>query len=141
MLLRVLIIIAFVLIAAIVALYLIGKKTQKKQADTQKQIEETSQLVTILVIDKKKIRLKDANLPQIVLDNAPRLAKVAKMPIVKAKIGPKVVDLLCDDKVFNDIPVKKECKVMLSGMFITSLKNVRGKITTEKPKKKAFFKK
>ena len=141
MLLRVLIIIAFVLIAAIVALYLIGKKTQKKQADTQKQIEETSQLVTILVIDKKKIRLKDANLPQIVLDNAPRLAKVAKMPIVKAKIGPKVVDLLCDDKVFNDIPIKKECKVMLSGMFITSLKNVRGKITTEKPKKKAFFKK
>ena len=141
MLLRVLIIIAFVLIAAIVALYLIGKKTQKKQADTQKQIEETSQLVTILVIDKKKIRLKDANLPQIVLDNAPRLAKVAKMPIVKAKIGPKVVDLLCDDKVFNDIPVKKECKVMLSGMFITSLKNVRGKITTEKPKRKAFFKK
>ena len=141
MLLRVLIIIAFVLIAAIVALYLIGKKTQKKQADTQKQIEETSQLVTILVIDKKKIRLKDANLPQIVLDNAPRLAKVAKMPIVKAKIGPKVVDLLCDDKVFNDIPIKEECKVMLSGMFITSLKNVRGKITTEKPKKKAFFKK
>lgn len=141
MLIKVLIIIALILIAAIVALYFIGKKAQKKQTDTQKQIEETSQLVTILVIDKKKMRLKDANLPQIVLDNAPRLAKLAKMPIVKAKIGPKVVDLLCDDKIFNDIPIKKECKVMLSGMFITSIKNVRGKVATEQPKKKKFFKK
>ena len=141
MLLKVLIIVAIVLIAVIAVLYFLGKRMQNKQADTQKQIDSSAVLTTLLVIDKKKMRLKDATLPQIVLDNAPKMAKLAKMPIVKAKVGPKVVDLLCDDKVFPDIPVKKECKVMLSGMFITKLVSVRGGIDQNADKNKKNKKK
>ena len=33
------------------------------------------------------------------------------MPIVKAKVGPKVMSLICDDKIFDSIPVKQEARI------------------------------
>ena len=34
---------------------------------------------------------------------------------------------MCDAKVFEVIPVKKEVKAVVSGIYITSLKSVRGR--------------
>ena len=59
----VLLVILAVLIIAVVALYFFGKKAQKKQAEQQQQIEAYKQTVSMLIIDKKRMKLKDAGLP------------------------------------------------------------------------------
>ena len=138
----VLLVILVILIAALIGLYFFGKKAQKKQEEQQAQIEATKQTVSMLVIDKKRMPLKDSGLPQMVIEQTPKLMRRSKLPIVKAKIGPKVMTLMCDAKVFEVLPVKKEAKVVVSGIYITGIKSVRGGLDIpEKKKKKGFFSK
>ena len=87
----VLIVVAVVLIALIVVLYFLGKKAQKKQAQQQEMLEANKQTVSMLIIDKKRMRLKDAGLPQMVLDQTPKLMRRSKLPIVKVKVGPQIM--------------------------------------------------
>ena len=136
----VLIVILLVLIAAVVALYFLGKKAQKRQEEQQQQIEAMKQTVSMLIIDKKRMKMKDAGLPQQVMDSANKFAKNAKMPVVKAKIGPQIMTLIADEKIFDSIPVKKEVKATVSGIYITSVKGLHGKIAPEEPKKKSWWK-
>ena len=63
----------------------------------------------------------------------------AKVPVVKAKIGPKVMTLIADGRVFDSLPVKTEAKVVISGIYITEIKSVRGGAIPTPPKKKGFF--
>ena len=58
------------------------------------------------------------------------------MPIVKAKVGPQILSLVCDAKIFDTIPVKKEVKATVSGIYITDVKGIRGNIKQDEPKKK-----
>ena len=125
-----------VLIIGVVVLYFLGKKAQKKQAEQQAQIEAAKQSVSMLIIDKKRMKLKDAGLPQMVLDQAPKLMRGSKLPIVKAKIGPQIMSLVADERIFDSIPVKKEVKATVSGIYITDVKGLHGKITSDQPKKK-----
>lgn len=135
----VLLVILVILIALLVGLYFFGKKTQKKQEEQQAQIEASKQTVSMLVIDKKKMPLKDSGLPQMVIDQTPKLMRRSKLPIVKAKVGPRISILIADEKVFDLIPVKKEIKAEVSGLYIVGVKGLRG--TLEAPaKKKGFFK-
>lgn len=132
-------IILVVLLVLVVALYFFGKKAQKKQATTQAQMEAAAQSVTMLIIDKKRMKLKDAGLPSMVLENTPKLLRGSKLPIVKAKIGPRVMSLVCDQKIFDDVPVKKEVKATVSGIYITEVKGLRGPIESNGKKKKKGF--
>ena len=109
-----------VLIGLFIALIIVGRKMQKKQA--------ASQVISMLVIDKKKMRVKDANLPKMVAEQIPKYMRMAKLPLVKAKVGPKVMTLIADVKVFENLPLKTEVKVAVSGMYITEIKYVRGKV-------------
>ena len=52
-----------VLIVAIVVLYFLGRNMQKKQEAQQAQIEAMKQTVSMLIIDKKRMKIKDAGLP------------------------------------------------------------------------------
>ncbi len=126
-------IIVLVLIIAMVVLYFVGKKMQKKQDESQAQMQASSQTASILVIDKKRMKLKDAGLPKIVLDNTPKYLRGSKVPIVKAKIGPKIMSLMCDEKIFPLLPVKKELKVVISGIYIM---DVKGRNALESPQEK-----
>ena len=56
----VLLVILAVLLIALVVLYFLGKKAQKKQAEQEEMIAAAAQQVNILVIDKGKMKLKDA---------------------------------------------------------------------------------
>ena len=56
----VLLVILVILIAALIGLYFFGKKAQKKQEEQQAQIEATKQTVSMLVIDKKRMPLKES---------------------------------------------------------------------------------
>ena len=133
------IVILVVLIAACIALYFFGKRAEKKQAEQQEQMEAAAQTVSMLVIDKKKMKLKEAGLPAIVLENTAKYLRRTKVPVVKAKIGPRIMTLMCDNKVFEVIPVKKEIKAVVSGLYITGIKSVRGGSIEQPQKKKGFF--
>ena len=135
----VLIVILVVLIAACIALYFFGKRAEKRQAEQQEQMEAAAQTVSMLVIDKKKMKLKEAGLPAVVLENTPKYLRRTKVPVVKAKIGPRIMTLMCDNKVFEVIPVKKEIKAVVSGLYITGIKSVRGGSIEQPQKKKGFF--
>ena len=97
-----------------------------------------AQNISMLVIDKKRMKLKESGLPAVVLENTPKYLRGAKMPVVKAKVGPKVMTLMCDEKIFPLIPVKKEVKAVVSGLYITDVKGIRGSLDTPQ-KKKGFF--
>ena len=135
----VLLVILVILIGLLVGLYFFGKKTQKKQEEQQAQIEASKQTVSMLVIDKKRMPLKESCLPQMVIDQTPKLLRRSKVPIVKAKVGPKISILIADEKVFDLIPVKKEIKAEVSGLYIVGVKGIRGNLDAPVKKKKGFF--
>ena len=136
----VLLVILAVLLIALVVLYFLGKKAQKKQAEQEEMIAAAAQQVNILVIDKGQMKLKDAGFPSVVLENTPKYLRRSKVPVVKAKVGPKISVLIADEKVFDQIPVKKEVKAEVSGLYIVGVKGIRGSLETPAPKKKGFFK-
>lgn len=131
----VLIIVAVITLVVLLALIIIGRRLQKKQEQSETQMKSAAQTVSMLVIDKKKMKLKEANLPKIVIDQTPRYMRASKVPIVKAKIGPKVMSLVCDAKVYDLIPIKKEVKAVLSGIYIMDVKGLRSGLGAKKEKK------
>ena len=135
----VLIVTTVLLIVGVVLLYFFGKKAQKKQAEQQEMLEANKQTVSMLIIDKKKMKIKDAGLPQMVLDQTPKYLRGSKLPIIKAKVGPQILSLICDDKIFDSVPVKKEVKAVVSGIYVMNVKGLHGKIETPPPKKKSRF--
>lgn len=136
----ILLIILAVLAITIAVLYFLGKKAQKRQAQQQEQIDAMKQTVSMLIIDKKRMKIKDAGLPQMVLAQTPKLLRGSKLPIVKAKVGPQIMSLVCDEKIFDSVPVKKEVKAVVSGIYITDVKGLHGKAVPAPAKKKGFFK-
>ena len=137
----VLIVISVVIVASIIALYFLGKRAKKKQDEQQEMLEANKQNVSMLIIDKKRMKLRDAGLPQIVLDQTPKLMRGSKLPIVKVKIGPQIMSLICDEKIFDTVPTKKEVKAVVSGIYVLSVKGLHGKSQSNVPaKKKGWFK-
>ncbi len=133
----VMIVITVILLAALIALGFFGKKLQAKQDTTQKEMEAAAQNVSLLVIDKKRMKLRDAGLPSIVVEQTPKYLRGSKLPIVKAKVGPRIMTLICDEKIYELIPIKKEVKARVSGIYIIGVKGVRSNLEA-KPKKKSF---
>ena len=103
-------------------------------------MEAAAQVISMLIIDKKKMKLKEAGLPAAVVENTPKYLRRTKIPVVKAKIGPRIMTLMCENKVFEVMPVKKEIKAVVSGLYITEIKSVRGGSIEPPQKKKGFFK-
>lgn len=133
-------IVVAVIAAILVGLYIAGSKMQKKQMAQKEQMMAAAQQTSMLIIDKKMMKLKEAGLPKIVMEQTPKRYQNAKMPIVKAKVGPQIVNLICDDGIFDELPTKGEVKAMVSGIYIVGVKSIRGKkkAAEEEPKKKGF---
>ena len=139
---KILIIILIVLIAALVGLYFLGKRAEKKQAEQQQAMKAVEQSVSMLIIDKGKMKLKDAGFPPVVVEQSPKYLRRSKVTVVKAKVGPKVMNLMCDPEIYDLIPVKKEVKATVSGIYITDVKGVRGSLeAVPKKQKKGFVQK
>ncbi len=137
--LNVLLVILIIVAVVLVALYFLGSKLQKRQLEQQQMLDAAAQTVSLLVIDKKKLKITQAGLPKMVVDQTPRYLRWTKVPVVKAKIGPKIMTLIADGQVFEALPVKTEAKVVLSGLYITQIKSVRGGSVPTPPKKKGFL--
>lgn len=137
---KIILIILAVLAVAFIALLIFGNHLRKKADAQQAQIDAAKQVMSMLIIDKKRMKIKDANLPKIVLEQTPKYLRNAKLPVVKAKVGPRIMTLIADEKIFNDIPVKAEVKAEVSGIYIVGIKSVRGGMPAkEEPKKKKGF--
>lgn len=122
----ILIVVVAVLAIAAVVLYILGKRAQKKQDEQQAEIEAHKQTVSMLIIDKKRLRMKDSGLPQYVIDQSPKMMRGTKLPIIKAKVGPQIMTLICDEKIFDSVPVKKEVKAQVSGIYVVGVKGLHG---------------
>ena len=120
------VVLVILVIAAIVlaVLYFLGRKLEKRQVEQEQLLEASKQVVSMLVIDKKKMKIKDAGLPKMVYEQTPKYMRWAKVPVVKAKVGPKVMTLMADERAFQMLPVKTEAKVVVSGIYITEVKSV-----------------
>ena len=138
-LLNVLLIVLAVAAVVLVVLYFLGRKLEKRQIEQQEALEAAAQTVSMLIIDKKKLRLKDSGLPKMVYEQTPKYLRRSKVPVVKAKVGPKIMTLMADAGVYEALPVKAEVKVVISGIYITELKSVRGGAVPAAPKKKGFW--
>lgn len=129
------IVVLVVLIGAFIGLSILGKKLQKKQEDSEVAMRQGAQVVSIFVIDKDRKKITEAGFPQIIVDQTPKYLRRSKVPVVKAKVGPKIASLMCDEKAFNLIPEKKEVKVLLNGIYIVEAKSARGGLEAPPVKK------
>ena len=110
----------------------------KKNAENQEMMRQNAQVVSMLIIDKKKMKMKESGLPASVLETVPKYLRGTKTHVVKAKVGPKIMTLMVDPQIYPIIPVKKEVKATVSGIYITGVKGVRGPLDTPE-EKKGFF--
>ena len=80
-----------------------GDFAEQQRSTVSAQIEAAKQTVNMLIIDKKKMKLKDSGLPAAVLEQTPKYLRGAKFPIVKAKVGPQVMSLIADGAIFDSL--------------------------------------
>ena len=123
----IMIIVIVVALAIMFVLYRVGDKLQKKQSAQREQMAEAAQPMNMLIIDKKMLPMKDAGLPKMVMEQTPKRYQKAKLPIAKVKVGPQIMNMICDDAIFDELPTRGEVKAMVSGIYIISVKSVRGK--------------
>lgn len=116
-------------------LFFLNRWATSKMSQQQHLLDSTSQTVSIYVIDKKKERASNTNLPKSVLSQMPKRANIAKLPFVKAKIGPQIMTLMCDKKVYDALPIKKNVTVVMSGIYITDIKGQKLDTAQKKSKK------
>ena len=130
---QIVLIVLAVIAVILVILYFVGSKLQAKQANTEKTMKQMSMVVSLLVLSKDKLHIKDSGLMKQVQDAIPAYMRWRKFPIVKARIikaniagGAQVMSFICDPKVFKVMPVKTEVKVTIVGIYITKLHSAKG---------------
>ena len=124
----ILLVVLILLFGVLVLLYFMGRRLQERQAAQQPMIEANTMEVSMLIIDKKKLSVKAAvaaGLPEQVEEELPFYLRFSK--------------LMADPTVYEILPVKKEVKCAVSGIYIRSIKSVRGGVVPEAPKKKGLF--
>ena len=126
-----------VIVAIGAGLYFWGRKLQKKYEEQQQLVNQHKQVVPLFVIDKKKDKLENLKLPKQVKEQIPKMQRKRKMPVVIAKAGPQIVTLMCDEVVYNTVPVKKQIKAEVAGIMLVNV--VSGKLPT--PQKEGFMNK
>lgn len=131
----ILLIVLVVMIAVFIVLFVFGKRTQKKQEVQEEEMKKQAQTMSLFIIDKKKMRLKNAGLPKIVYDSSPKLARLGKVPVIKVKVANKVMSLVCDAEVYKTLLPKQEVKAQVAGIYVISAKRVRGPVYEGKVKK------
>ena len=135
----IILIVVGVIVVLLAVLYFLGKKLEKKQNEQKAMLEANKQSVSMLVIDKKRLKPKDASLPASIMDQIPKATRNIKIPMVQVKIGPQILTMFCDEEIFDLVPVKKEVKAEISGIYIMNVKGVHGTVIKKDEKKKSKF--
>lgn len=123
--LDIIIIVAVVIGALLAGLYFLNKWAYKRMDTQQTMIDKMKNSMSIYVIDKKRDKITNVNMPKAVIDQMPKMYRRMKLCFVQAKIGPQIMTLMCDKNVFAAIPVKKNVKVEIAGMYIVSVAGMK----------------
>ena len=134
----ILIIVLVILVAGLIFLYFWGKRAQKRRDEQMDQVQAVSQTVSMLIIDKKMMRVTNSGLQKEIIDQVPWYMKRSKIPVVKVKVGPQIMNMIADTEIYDQIPVKKEVKATVSGIYITGVKGLHANKNVE-PEKKGFL--
>ena len=99
-----------VVIVAIVVfvLYMLNRWAYKKMDSQSSMIEKTKTTQQVYVIDKRR-------------DKIPKWSKFMKMNFVQVKVGPQILTLIADKRVFDAMPLKKTVKVEIAGLYIVNI--------------------
>lgn len=127
-----------VLLVILGVLYFFGKKAEKKTNAQREAMEAQSQTMSFYIIDKKKCKLSEAGFPKVVVEQTPKLLRRTKVPVIKVKVGPRVMSLICDDKVFQTLLPMQEVRATVSGMYVMSATRLRGPVYEGPKSKKAL---
>ena len=133
--LDIILIVVAVVAVILVGLFFLNQWASKKMGEQQQAIEATKMTQTIYVIDKKKDKLENAHMPKMVMEQVPKYLKLKKMPLAKVKVGPQIMTLICDPKVYEELPLKKQVKVEIAGIYIIAIKGAK----VVQAKKKSFI--
>ena len=117
----IMLIVIFVAIGVIIAIYFYNKKVGDKADATKELIEQNKTVLSIFVIDKRYERPSEKNTPKMMYDKISKLNRFRKIGIVKAKIGPKVLTFMCGKDVYNALQTKKTVKVEAAGLYIMNI--------------------
>ena len=134
--LDVLIIVFLIVVAIAVGLYFLNRWANKRYTQQQDMVQKNKQSAEIYVIDMKRDKAENVNLPKVVMENLPKTAKAMKMNFVKAKVGPQIVTLMCEKNVYDALPIKKNVKVDLAGIYIASMHGMKSKEEMKARKKR-----
>ena len=126
--LEIAIIVSIVVVIIGAGLYFLNRWASKRSAQQQEMVAQHKQQASIYIIDKKKDKITNANFPKAMAEQIPRMGKIMKMPLVKAKIGPQIMTLICDGDVYKVLPVKKTVTVELAGAYIVGMKGMKTKM-------------
>lgn len=132
--LTVVIIVLVIAAVALFFLYRFGSRVQAQNYEAQRTLENFAQVVPMLVIDKKRMKLKDAPFPPEVYEKTPLYLKWIKVYVTKVKIGSRVVNLMCERDVFDELPLKTTIQGTVSGLYLKDIK--KGAVPTERTKAK-----
>ena len=126
-----------IIVAIFIVLYFIGRRLQKKQEEQDEQVQKTKQPMVMLIIDKKRMPLNKADLPPQVLEGTPKMFRRSKVPVVRVKVGPQITNRIADDRIFDEIPVKRQVRAMVSGIYIVDVRDMKGhRIVLDESQKK-----
>jgi len=128
-------IISIVVLIIGVVIYFLNSWAGKKTAEQNEMVAQHKQTVSMYIIDKKKDKITNANMPKAMVDQVPRMAKMMKMPLVKAKIGPTIMTMMCEAETFKVLPVKKTVTVEVAGAYIVSMKGMKTKMEMAEQRK------
>ena len=120
--LDIILIITAVLGVIAVALFFLNRWSSTRMVEQDRMIEQTKQSISIFTIDKKKCRPADAGLPKSIFDSLPKRSRIMKMPFVKAKVGAQITTFMCDPRVYDAIPMQKQIRVDVAGIYIVDFK-------------------
>lgn len=126
--LEIVFLVSIIVLVVGVGIYFLNKWVSKRSSQQQEMVQQHKQTMSIYVIDKKKDRITNANFPKAMADQIPRMGKLMKMPLVKAKIGPQIMTLVCDGDVFKALPLKKTVTVEMAGAYIVGMKGMKTKM-------------
>lgn len=131
----VIILIILIVGVVMVGLYFLNRWASTKMVTQQTAIERHKMPATIYVIDKKRDKITNVNMPKAAVEQVPSYVKMMKHNFVMAKIGPQIMTLMCDKQIYNAIPVKKNVKIELAGIYIVSMKGMKTKKEIKDAKK------
>jgi hypothetical protein len=116
----ILLIVVVVIAALIAGLYFLNRWAYKKMDAQNEAINQHKMSQQAYIIDKKRCRITEVKMPKAVYEQLPRAAKYMKMNFVQCKIGPQIVTLIADKRVYKALQPKTSVKIEIAGLYIVN---------------------